>query len=766
MFTTLVYLSENQVIQEVSLMRGRTRIQQLLVCVLVANVIGCGPAHPLYLTSKGQIDKNYISSATRISYPDTNIEPSLEVTGSGDPFTVANPDIEGNYYDITLEEAICIAMQNSKVIRTLNGVGFSGNGIQGVPQGLLSSPQGTATVYDVALTESDPRYGVQAALSQFDAILKSSLSWGTEDRGTMPKSASTTTETGTFQTSIQKTNATGGTVYATNGNNYYAGSRYAQPFWAAYVEGGISQPLLQGRGVQFNRIAGPGSIPGFYNGVSIARINTDQTLADFERASRDLVFDVEKAYWNLYLAYHTLHSVKTGYAAAAKTYETILNKYRRGHKEGTAMAEGQARTQLCNFRKRAEQAQGNLFKAERMLRYIMGISPTDGRFLRPSTEPNVAPIHLNWNDTVSEALVRSPELRKQRWEVKKQELQLLASKNYLLPRLDLNVSGRFNGVGEDWIDSSSANSSAYGSLTKSEFGDYQAGLSFSQNIGKRKELAAVQNSRLTLIRSQVLLQEQELELVHQLQESFNEIATNYQVSVTGLQTRLAAQASLKASTKLYENGATTLDQVLTAQQNVAEAETDFYSSLVAYNLGIAELHRRKGSLLEYNNVYLSEGPWPAKAYSDARELARKRDAGHYLNYGYTRPQVFSKGEYQQFQNYSNSEDFRFDNGNGGGNETIIEEITPERAPAQEIKTDDYDTNLQTRRLPATNNSALTQASLDQQVYAVQTASKRPNFGTAPAPQKPFATQGSMTSTARNPMSKNVGSPIMQTSYGK
>mgnify|MGYP006961823076 CR=1 FL=1 len=29
------------------------------------------------------------------------------------------------------------------------------------------------------------------------------------------------------------------------------------------------------------------------------------------------------------------------------------------------------------------------------------------------------------------------------------------------------------------------------------------------------------------------------------------------------------------------------------------------------------VHFRKGSLLEYNGVYLAEGPWPAKAYFDA-----------------------------------------------------------------------------------------------------------------------------------------------------
>ncbi|MCA9267456.1 MAG: hypothetical protein KDA41_03250, partial [Planctomycetales bacterium] len=34
---------------------------------------------------------------------------------------------------------------------------------------------------------------------------------------------------------------------------------------------------------------------------------------------------------------------------------------------------------------------------------------------------------------------------------------------------------------------------------------------------------------------------------------------------------------------------------------------------------------------------------------DAHHQARKRSAGHYLNYGYTRPGVISRGPYEQFQ---------------------------------------------------------------------------------------------------------------------
>jgi hypothetical protein len=46
-------------------------------------------------------------------------------------------------------------------------------------------------------------------------------------------------------------------------------------------------------------------------------------------------------------------------------------------------------------------------------------------------------------------------------------------------------------------------------------------------------------------------------------------------------------------------------------------------------------------------VFLAEGPWPGKAYFDAHRRARQRDASLYLDYGHSRPGVFSRGAITQ-----------------------------------------------------------------------------------------------------------------------
>jgi hypothetical protein len=97
----------------------------------------------------------------------------------------------------------------------------------------------------------------------------------------------------------------------------------------------------------------------------------------------------------------------------------------------------------------------------------------------------------------------------------------------------------------------------------------------------------------------------------------------------------------------YDAGTVTLDQLLDAQRRRAEAESSYARAVVDYNRSISQLHYRKGSLLEYNGVFLAEGPWPGKAYFDAHRRARQRDASLYLNYGHSRPGVFSRGAVTQ-----------------------------------------------------------------------------------------------------------------------
>lgn len=691
----------------------------MLVIMLVGATLatGCSPKQPFYFFEDGDLS-HYVGMATNIDYPDVDTCSLQEVCDPPPPLTLSNPNFDETF-DLSLEDAVRIALENGKVMRSLGARLFitpnnARTQIGGTPSVLQDQSAGALTVYDPAITESDPIFGPEGALAVYDAQFTSSMIWNKNDqpRNLSPIAAGIFNrvfqqDLGTFQNAITKRTATGGEFSFSNGliyDNNNNPTRQTASDWNVNFDAGFRQPLLQGAGSLYNRIAGPfDPLRGIgtylqWDGVVIARIRTDIRLADFEAGVRDFVSDVENAYWELYFAYRNLDARKTGLESARQTWMRVNALAREDAKGGEADKEAQSREQYYFFRGEVETAQNDLFRAENRLRYMMGLSASDGRLIRPIDEPTDARVVFDWCEIHAEGLARSVDLRQQKWRIKQRELELIASKNLLLPRLDVVGRYRWLGLGQDLIDypgdpynaadpfDTIAGTDAFSTLASGRYQESEYGLQFSMPIGFRRELAAVRNQQLLLARERAILQDQELELQHGLAEAIRDLDTNYRLAQTNFNRRVAAQRQVEAVQAAYDAGTVTLDLLLEAQRRRADAEAAYYRSITDYNKAIMLVHFRKGSLLEYNGVYLAEGPWPAKAYFDATRRARARDAGLYLDYGYTRPSVFSQGAFPQFQNTA-------DGTTGGqtGEPTMAtpEEIappSPERAtpPANEI----------------------------------------------------------------------------------
>lgn len=639
-------------------MSRQAPIVRIVLTVVLAALTGCQPQQPFYFK---KVDDNNLAHwkgvATEIEYPDVEADRLDDVEGSKRPFSLLN-DKNKEVWDLTLEEAMRIALTNNKVMRNIGGQ------IQGPPDFLLRNSDLIPTIYDPALAESNPRTGTEAALAAFDAQFSSSLLWQKIDT---PQNVSASyaaifptvaqDDLGTFQARLSKVAATGGQFAITHDVAYDLSNKPSRQYssdWNVKLTAEMRQPLLQGSGVQFNRIAGPGATVGVYNGVVLARINTDIALADFEGSVRNLVSDVEVAYWELYFQYRSLDAVIAGRDSALSTWRKIYTLYRIGGKGGEAEKEAQAREQYYLFRSTAEQSLSALYSAESKLRYLLGLAATDGRLIRPKDEPTTAKVVFDWYEVLNEGLARSVELREQKWIVKRKELELIAAKNFLLPKLDYVAQYKWLGFGNQldgnnsWSDDTSVeNTNAYRTLTSGDFQEWQTGFQLSLPLGFRREMAGVRNAQLYLARERTKLQEGELELSHQLAFAVRDQEKFHVLSQTDFNRRIAAQREVEAVAAAYETDTITLDVLLKAQQNLAQAESDYYRALVDYNKSISQVHYRKGSLLEYNGVYLAEGPWPAKAYFDANRRARARDASTYLDYGFTQPRVMSRGPIEQ-----------------------------------------------------------------------------------------------------------------------
>ena len=68
-----------------------------------------------------------------------------------------------------------------------------------------------------------------------------------------------------------------------------------------------------------------------FDGVLLARINVDISLADFEGGVRNLVSDTENAYWELAFAWRNLETSNTALNSARQTWKKIHLLVHRGH---------------------------------------------------------------------------------------------------------------------------------------------------------------------------------------------------------------------------------------------------------------------------------------------------------------------------------------------------------------------------------------------------------------------------------------------------
>lgn len=597
----------------------------------------------------GEVD-SYLPFSQQIEYPDAHPEHlgSFDISMTEAPPSVRRPQ-DTEKWPLTLEEATRIALANSEVIRDLGGR-------------VVASPATASTIYDPAMRDADPRFGVEAALSAFDAQLAGSLFIEQRDRqvnNTFFASSGVFTNDGAFALGINKTAATGTrfslsneTIYNRN-NNFMPGfgNRFSS-YYDMLFTAEARHPLMQGSGVEFNRIAGPNATVGNYNGVVIARLNTDVTLADFETNIRNLLTDVEKTYWELYFAYRDFDAKVEGRRLARDSWE--LEKRRADAGIRTADQEAFAREQFYAAQAAVENAlsgtaisQGGVYKVERQLRNLLGLPTSDGRVIVPADEPAAVDVRFDWHDSLALALTRRVELRRQQWQVKRRQLEVVAARNFTKARVDLVGQYRWRGFGDDLFghDGTGAGS-AFESLFTGDLQDWRIGVEVATPVGNRVGHAAVRHAELQLAREHAIYDETERQVSHELRAAFTELDRAYAVTKSRYNQRIASFIRLRAERLRNERGQAELDLVLAAQRQAVESESNYFRALVDYNVALVEVHYARGTLLDYLDVSMAEGPWIDEAHCTAPRIASRFRRKH-IDYCMTTPARVSVGEYPQ-----------------------------------------------------------------------------------------------------------------------
>lgn len=638
-------------------MRFERSIRWIHALLATAAFAGCrGVEHLNYL---GDADLQYYKTKSlEIEYPNVDDPTPPEVAYSQAPRTVKDAEVE-SYWDLSLQDAVLMAVANNKMIRTRGE--FLNGGT------LLRNPTNAPSVYDPALRETGFLFGnrgVEAALADFDAQFTTSLLFGSSQNvqnngGFINPGFVLQNDTAQFNSQLQKQFANGGTVAVSHNWNYLNTNSPAPLLFPSSYNGlagfSYTQPLWAGSGVDYTRIAGPprqglGGLLGVNQGVTISRINVDISLADFELSVIQMTKDVEDLYWELYLTYRQYDAEVANRDSVLTAWKTINFRRLEGAKGGGSASESLARANYLETRARVENTLATIYSTENQFRRLLGLPVNDGRLIRPIDSPLQAEYVVNWDAALLDSLMRRPELRRQKWQIKSLELQRMAAESVVNPQLNFVSSYQLNGFGDDlWSYDTSGNNSAYGSLTRGEQSSWTLGFQFAMPIGFRQARSQLRNIELQLIKAKAALTTQEQDISHELADAVQRVDAAYMVAKTNFDRVIAAEKQLEGIQLAFDLGGAELpgigpvniDLLTRTQANRAAAEVAFVTSVVRYNQAIAELHLRQGTTLENSGISLEEGPWSEGAQDDALRRAWARSFARPNDRLETQPPEFS-----------------------------------------------------------------------------------------------------------------------------
>jgi len=568
------------------------------------------------------------------------------------PRTTDEPEAE-EIWELTLQDAIQIGLENSEVIRVIS------LGAQGIPiGGFEPSPLNTgagggaasalgagalSTVYDPAIQETQ----IAQALSAFDTTFTTSLFW---NKSVQPFNNSISAgffsgankvpiifnqKQNQFQIGLQKRSATGATMNVAHNINMNFSNSPQNVYPSAYTANTqfrISQPLLGG-----NEQNGPSGLEANRAPIVIARVNADAAVWRFKADIMAMVRSIEQQYWALSQQQVQLWSRETAIGLGEQIVRREQSKFEVGRGSPSDVAE--AEQQLEGFRLQLISATSDVITTERQLRNILGLPPTDNRRIVPVTAPTEARLEPDWELSLAQMLAFQPDIVTQQLQVRLAELQLLVARNRLLPSLNLDALYQLNGYGNNIdtaesimtgqtlraIDPLNAALQQQAGLQAqpgnfSNFQTWQLGLTFTAPLGFRGPMANVRSSQYILLRQRAFLQQIVHQQTHSLSRFFLEVDANYKLFKTAGRNRMAASQRLEAQRAEYEVGRVPIDRYLQAVAEWANAVAQEAQYKTSYNTSIAALEEAKGTLLAYNNIAVEEGPYPAKAYLQARDL--------------------------------------------------------------------------------------------------------------------------------------------------
>ena len=360
--------------------------------------------------------------------------------------------------------------------------------------------------------------------------------------------------------------------------------KYEEIFATSRLGLSVTQPLLRGSGTDANLVQ-----------LRQARLDTDISRFELRGYTESLVADVENAFWDFALAQRRI-----------EIYEGSLQLSKRQLAETEEMIRvgSLAESELAAVQAEVAVQQQELINAKSALEskrfYLLSLlNPPGkdkwGRKVELVYAPTLPEIKLDdVNKHIETALKMRPEINQAKRDIQRGELEIVRTKNGLLPRMDLFITLGKTGYANSFFKS-------VGDIPRDGY-DALIGVNLEYPISNRD--ARARHSRAMLQRNQAekalsnLIQLVELDVL----DAYIEIQRTKDQIAASVATKRLQEEKLRIETEKFRVGRSTNLMVSQAQRDLLGSRIDEVEAVINYIKALINFHHMEGTVLEHRGV--------------------------------------------------------------------------------------------------------------------------------------------------------------------
>ena len=402
--------------------------------------------------------------------------------------------------------------------------------------------------------------------------------------GSRPDPFEMTTTRTQYDVGLSETLPTGTSVSADVSLSGSISSIYTDQF-SGNIGLTVTQSLLQGFGIGANLAD-----------LRKARLDVEISQEELKATAEGLVANVEKAYWDLYLKAEEIHIQKKSFELANRQLQETLERVAVGKLPELELAS--VRAEVANRQEALIDAQSQYEQAR--LYFLFLLNPEEEEIW------SILPVLLDRpfipEDSLDALSIHEqlgikyrPDLQQARLALQKGELEIVRTKNGLLPRLDVFITLGKTSYAQTFREALPD--------IQSPFYNVNVGVSFDFPVPNRKARAQVTRARKSREQMELSLSNMERLVQWDIRSAYIEVLRlRQQIEATRV-TRELQDQNLAAELEKFRVGKSTNLQVLQVQRDFTASQLDEVRALVLYLNSLIDLYVMEGSLLERRGIH-------------------------------------------------------------------------------------------------------------------------------------------------------------------